>query len=1012
MAKQARTAKVAKKTTRKKATKKTAPKKAVEPSAGEKSWRQIAFGDLHVNAANLHHAIRVLDQVGELAEKHDADIVCMGDFWDVRGVLNTRQVSEVRAAINRWSPERKKRFIPGNHDQVSLDGLVNGMCVLEGLNGVEVIHEPLEVDGLVFLPWRELPDEQRAQFEGIQTKNATIFTHAELEGATANNGHRSRGHVPTSLIESKARACYVSHYHKFQLVGDRSWYIGSPFEQKIDEGGMIHGVALVTSGTPVPTLIELEGFPKHHIITVADDDGTASWVQHVQQGDIVEFRVTPEEAGGEVHKAMQTVVDNLPKECIRQRIVKPDAEESVPQFALGLDDALEAYVAGAEDGSDELLTKGRDYLASLPEARAMAPLGHRVVLDRLVTENFCALAGKLEVPVGDIDRGLIRGPIRYGKTAVLDASMWCLYDATTPRKAGASGATLKADNVINDVASACSVTTYWSVTKADGEVVKLAIKRTRKRGKASKVTIAGLDMPDGISDQDALIEHAVGLNHTLWRACVSLGQGATSNFVTGTDSARKKLLSTVFGLDVCPSALKLAKNDAIEADATVNQNLNDAGRAEARRSELQAQDMSAEVSSWDERHKASLEGAATRGIELKAKLAETKTTLAGEEEWLTLRTQHEENIAAQTGKLVTMTPANRIGQLQRQYGTIEAERSALVASGEKLKKSYADGIEASNHGTDLACDTCGQPLPTGSADQQLEAYEGQIRSNSEEQKTLGVRLSNVAMELDQLNTTGTSERGAIEESITESRGALEKCREALTAFTRIRQSVESMTHELENARTDFRKSEASKNPFTSRQAENQARIEELTGEIDSSTEAAVVAQAEADDARFWVVGFGNKGIPALVLKTALYDLENLAAGYLSDMTAGTLAPRLSMEKDDLLVEFTEQTVEGTTQDRQYQQLSGGQRRCAELAFSPFALSDLIFSRMGVSVGLLTVDELTTHLGSEEKQRVCDILERSNRTTILVVDHDKEVQGRFSTLLDLKRGPEGVSLEIV
>ena len=131
-----------------------------------------------------------------------------------------------------------------------------------------------------------------------------------------------------------------------------------------------------------------------------------------------------------------------------------------------------------------------------------------------------------------------------------------------------------------------------------------------------------------------------------------------------------------------------------------------------------------------------------------------------------------------------------------------------------------------------------------------------------------------------------------------------------------------------------------------------------------------------------------------------------------DMLAGTVYCQLSMTGDDLKILYFETCPDGVTRERSYEQLSGGQRRCVELAFAPFALSDMIFARVGVRVSLLLIDELTTHMGADEKLRVCALIERLDRRTVLVADHDVSVQGHFDTKLALSRTDGGMRLEQV
>jgi len=150
-----------------------------------------------------------------------------------------------------------------------------------------------------------------------------------------------------------------------------------------------------------------------------------------------------------------------------------------------------------------------------------------------------------------------------------------------------------------------------------------------------------------------------------------------------------------------------------------------------------------------------------------------------------------------------------------------------------------------------------------------------------------------------------------------------------------------------------------------------------------------------------------KGIPVLVLRTALHELETHANRFLADILRGSVYCELVMSGEDLQVRFFEQR-EGAVHERRYEQLSGGQRRCVELAFAPFALSEMVFARCGVRVPLLIVDELTTHLGAEEKPLVCEVLRKLDRGTVLVIDHDDAVRGEFDVVHELRRADDGSS----
>ena len=210
-------------------------------------WRFIAFSDLHVSAKTIDRCLQALAGVREYALHYGAKIVFTGDFWDARGVLNVRHVHALLDEFHRWRDARIEAvIIPGNHDQVSVDGAIHGVRIFEPFANITVATDRVlwTERKIAFIPWREDPAEQAAQFE-LDGKDWTIFGHAEVTGAQTNHGHKAAGRVTTAQIKKHARACYLGHYHLRQQLGDRTWYIGNPYEKDFGEMGNPTGCAFI-----------------------------------------------------------------------------------------------------------------------------------------------------------------------------------------------------------------------------------------------------------------------------------------------------------------------------------------------------------------------------------------------------------------------------------------------------------------------------------------------------------------------------------------------------------------------------------------------------------------------------------------------------------------------------------------------------------------------------------------------------------------------------------------------
>lgn len=965
----------------------------------------VVFGDLHVGKGTVERCCRVLRMVRELAEERRADaVVCTGDFWDLRGTLDVRLVEQVLSEVERFP---RLILVPGNHDQVTLDGRVHGMNVFRGLSNVTVATEPIldHANAIAFLPWREVPEEQRALFESVPA-GFTVFAHAEVEGALTNSGKRTRGHVPVAVVE-RARACYLGHYHQRQRLGEHTWYLSSPFELNAGERGQPHGLAVVRTDRVEPEFVDLQGFPRHHRLSLADVEAGRGGA--VAAGDIVDLVAPSDELGGGRYRLVEELLAKAGARSVRPRAEVPTEQESgAPAFALTLEQALERYVeddegnGGAPVPHADLLAVGRELLSQVPEARRPPPLGRHVDLVRVAATDFCALRGRLELELPE-GRALLLGPVRQGKTAVLDAVMWCLYGSTTPRRAGAAttSATLRADDVLHDSAQSCEVSVELSVDER-----RITVTRSKRRGQGARVSVEGVPEAAGISDQQQVVERAVGLSHALWRACVSLGQGAVGNFVTDADKRRKELLSGLFGLDACPAAQKLARARASAAQGQVERVLRDLVDARARAEVLAQSDFGQQSRAWLAARQQKLEALTALGVELAEKIKQSDAALAGEPQWLESQRAHEQRVLALERQLGEMRPAQKIAALQREFGGLERERAAAERELAKAKERHARMVETGAQN----CESCGQPLPEPQREQHLRAAEVEVQNAAAGLQNFEHRLSNAAVALDALNSGSAGERLALESELAESRAALKKCQDALLQFARLRSNREFAQKQIEGARQDYREQQAAVDPFEERARRDAEQLAALTTKI-SALEAENLRLAEQlAVSEFWVDAFGARGIPATVLRTALYDLEVAANRYLTQLLDGALYAQLVMDEegDDLRIDYYELCPDGERRLRAYEQLSGGQRRCAELAFSPFALSDLVRARAGVSVGFLALDELTTHLGAEEKQRACELLERLERRSVLVVDHDPTVQGYFGTKLLLGRDEVGCS----
>jgi metallophosphoesterase superfamily enzyme len=89
----------------------------VEPPPMHKAFQNwVVFSDLHVKDSSIDICEEILYKVNEEAQKNNAGIIFLGDFWHVRGSLSVDLLNRVLKVLRTWT--QPVIMIPGNHDQV------------------------------------------------------------------------------------------------------------------------------------------------------------------------------------------------------------------------------------------------------------------------------------------------------------------------------------------------------------------------------------------------------------------------------------------------------------------------------------------------------------------------------------------------------------------------------------------------------------------------------------------------------------------------------------------------------------------------------------------------------------------------------------------------------------------------------------------------------------------------------------------------------------------------------
>lgn len=969
---------------------------AVRASLTGEAWRAIVFADLHVSAETLTRCVEVLRRLRIMAVEHNVDhVVFLGDWWDRAGHLPTRVLHALLEELRAWERDVVRlTLIPGNHDHVSVDGSIHGAEVFGAFRNVTVVTDPIHDDEArcAYLPWREDPAEQAALFAAVPD-GWTVFGHAELPGATTNHHHAATGRVAIGDL-LRFRATYCGHYHLRQRIAPAAaWYIGNPYEKDAGEAGQPKGCAFVDSTAPEPVWVDWsEAMPRFLTIRL----GSADPMPIVKPSDTVDVVGALDDLK---RPEVTAWMKSIQAARVRPRPLAETTKDTAPQFAADVDLAM-AQIAGDDAAVIEV---GRSILAEATKGAVVGGAPQDVRLRSVEATNFCRLRGTFAL---DLDRAgllLVKGPIGSGKTALLDAITWCLYDTTTPRKAGAMGASLTGDEVINDDASEASVTVRLLLggePNFGGGEAEVTITRTKRRGKGSRVTVEGAQVPDGIRDGDDLARWLIGYDYSLWRSACSLGQGAVASFVTATDKARKELLS---GLVPGLAGVAPAREEAKARHRAVSMRLDkarlDVANAQGIARALRESSFEADAKRWDDEQAARLATATASLDAAREKIGQIEAALASEPQWRESAKQYQDYADTLTRKLSEVRSGDpskhqRVGALRAELSVVERD---IALGTQKLADITARASAAST------CPTCGQEWNEhGIAHHEQQVSQG-LQAMRGTEYALRAQLSDAEAAVAADAQLAHREVAGLEDALAGARAQIGAMASTLNRFTELRAELRTAKEAAAVATATIGEIERAVNPWREKQRE---QAEKLAAHDEAIARLLVLIAEGEEQARclaVWIDGFGPKGVIALVLRTVVYALQEHANRYLAAMYGGTLHAVVSIDDDTIGVGFWE-WARGEWRARRYEQLSGGQRRLVELAFSPLALADVARQYVS-SINALFVDELTTHLSPSEKGSVVALLaslvEDRVVDTIVVVDHDLGVQDSFTHVLEMQ-----------
>jgi len=163
------------------------------------------------------------------------------------------------------------------------------------------------------------------------------------------------------------------------------------------------------------------------------------------------------------------------------------------------------------------------------------------------------------------------------------------------------------------------------------------------------------------------------------------------------------------------------------------------------------------------------------------------------------------------------------------------------------------------------------------------------------------------------------------------------------------------------------------------------------------------------------VAFGKKGLQALIIETAIPEIEGEASELLGRMTDGRMSLQFETQRDTKsgsTVETLDIKISDESGPRSYEMYSGGEAFRINFAVR-IALSKLLARRAGAQLQTLIIDEGFGTQDADGRQKLVEAINsiKDDFARILVITHIEELKDAFPVRIDVFRTAQGSQIAI-
>jgi len=685
--------------------------------------------------------------------------------------------------------------------------------------------------------------------------------------------------------------------------------------------------------------------------------------------------------------------------------------------------------------------------------------------------NFTSYGDKVpELDFRKFKLGAISGPNGAGKSSLLDAITWCLWGWS---RAGDSG-----DDLIHLGAKEMFVEFSFEL---DSHIFIVKRQRNLSHGGSTNLEFwsKNNNLTEGTikATQQKIID-SLHLSFETFTNSSFLRQGHADEFTTKGPSDRKRILADILGLShydlleekarekvkEAQNSLKLLEYQLLEIEAELSQK-------EEREKILHEQTEKVKViensiklleedlknlqkqkefqQNLDEQQK-ELDQILSQGKERASRIQNLELQIKNFEEIENKieklqkeKTELEDLRKKQQEKLILQNELSKMqGGLNVKLEQKKSLQNELDKLQEELKKLALPGAK---------CPTCGQEIGKDqkhkvSSELRIKNLElskkiQEIKTEKEEQeiKKLENNLSLLKIDPEKLTALENSLKELEnlqkqKEQSLQNRASLEtekKTREELLLlFKNKKLQVEKLQEDLEKLpKTEGDLSEKQKQLEELRTEEKKAqglmgqatqlisRAEQMEKLQKQKTNERVILEKEKQNFEELSLAFGKKGIQAMIIETAIPEIEDEANKLLDKLTDGRMKVAFLTQREgkttDNIIETLDIIISDEMGQRPYDLYSGGETFRVNFAIR-LAISKLLTRRAGARLQFLVIDEGFGTQDAQGRTRIVEVLDliKNDFEKILIITHLEELKEEFPVRIEVSKTSIGSTFAVI